>query len=62
MSYRFGSELLVNRAVSPPVIRDECRSVGHRVEERPEGAVTAAIVVRVKDGRLHVHGHHLSER
>lgn len=53
------SEFLIDFDICPPVIRVKGGSVGHRVEKRPEGAVTAAIVVAVKEFRLRMDGYDL---
>ena len=42
---RLRREFLVDRGIRAPVLGDEGRPVGHRMEQRPEGSIAASVVV-----------------
>jgi len=58
-SYCLRGELFVNHGICSPMFRDESRSIRHRMEEGPEGSITASVVIRVKDAGVNVYGDNL---
>lgn len=56
------SKLLIALDISFPMVGDKCSSVGHRVEEGPESAVAAAIVVAIEEFRFRADRHDLKNK
>jgi len=60
--YRLCGKLFVDGGVGAPMLRDEGRSIRHRVEERPESSIAASVVIGVEDAGINVHRDNLKTK
>lgn len=61
-THRFCCEFLIYRGIRSPMLRNEGRSIRHRVEQWPKSSVATSIVVRIENAWFNVYCHNLNNK